>query len=787
MNIDVFISHHTNSSLHIVEGIVNKLEANGIKCWYAPRDTENDYAGSITRAIKQCRVFVLVLNKDASESPHVLNELDIVTKRLSKKEMVDIIPFHTADTDDDISDEANYYVGRMHWIDAVTPPIEQRITELVSRITTVLEKETVLKVSSNIGEKYYLINSRIYADNGFIGRTSELSNIHNLLTSEKNKVFLVGMGGIGKSEIAKMYCQRYSGQYDNIIWLPYSTSLQDIIIDDNAFPIYGICRKDYLEDTNKEYFARKINILKMIANEKTLIVIDNFNVDDDPDLGTFCSGEYAVLFTTRYRRRNSNLNELTVGTMSDEEQFKLFTESYKRILIKSDISIVKKILNLLDSHPLTIRLVASIMFSRRIKPKAMLEVIENKDHTGQASDLIHNRLNKIFLISGLNDDEMYLMKNLSLVSLQGINVERLYSWCGLQDYNIIDRLIQRNWVIHNPATDTVHLHPIISDLVSEKLSEDLDSCDKFLKSFAFQCSNAYGTTFFYKQWLFTLAEHIYNKLPAQHHMSEEILVARIRMIQHMSFYNETIKLCESTLPKLKQVINQLTVYRILAHTYCLNGEPQKGVDVAKDALEKYETLDCDRMSDEERFIYKGLLFRLIEGNRALKKYDLAVEYAYKALEICKNYFRIDHFNSLVWADYHLARTLFMRNSTGDLEESEMLFKEAINLCVERSDTWSINFCKEYLAQIYMIRGQYDAALKETLAAYNSHVKQYGNQHTDVAINLQLQANIYRSMKYDENAAVCYRESIQILDKLNSNLLKEQVKRISDSGTIGYVN
>ena len=90
MAIDGFLSHHTDTSLDIVRDIADKLESKEIKCWYAPRDTAGAYAGSITRAINECRVFILVLNKDASESPHVLNELDIVTKRLSKKEMVEL-------------------------------------------------------------------------------------------------------------------------------------------------------------------------------------------------------------------------------------------------------------------------------------------------------------------------------------------------------------------------------------------------------------------------------------------------------------------------------------------------------------------------------------------------------------------------------------------------------------------------------------------------------------------------------------------------------------------------
>ena len=66
MDIDVFIGHHTKSSLHIVEGIVNKLEAVGIRCWYAPRDTEGAYASSIAKALNSCSVFLLILNRAAS-------------------------------------------------------------------------------------------------------------------------------------------------------------------------------------------------------------------------------------------------------------------------------------------------------------------------------------------------------------------------------------------------------------------------------------------------------------------------------------------------------------------------------------------------------------------------------------------------------------------------------------------------------------------------------------------------------------------------------------------------
>lgn len=141
MDIDVFVSHHTKSSLHIVEGIVNKLESNGIRCWYAPRNTEGAYASSIVKAINSCSVFLLILNRPASESVHVLNEIDMACKRLTRNEDVKIIPFHVAD--EEIGDDAQYYLGRMHWIDAMTPPMYKRIDELVSHIYRLLGRDAI--------------------------------------------------------------------------------------------------------------------------------------------------------------------------------------------------------------------------------------------------------------------------------------------------------------------------------------------------------------------------------------------------------------------------------------------------------------------------------------------------------------------------------------------------------------------------------------------------------------------------------------------------------------------
>ena len=41
MEHSVFISYHHDSSVQLVERIVQALESSGIKCWYAPRDVQS--------------------------------------------------------------------------------------------------------------------------------------------------------------------------------------------------------------------------------------------------------------------------------------------------------------------------------------------------------------------------------------------------------------------------------------------------------------------------------------------------------------------------------------------------------------------------------------------------------------------------------------------------------------------------------------------------------------------------------------------------------------------------
>lgn len=154
MNIDVFISYEHNSK-SIADNICSVLESFKIRCWYAPRDVIGDYATSICEAIDSAKVFIVVLDKNSSNSPHVLNEVEMAYKRImdASSKLV-IMPFKVSS--EELSKSMEYYIKRMHWIDATSKDLQMSILELKNKIITVIGLKTEIHpVSDRIQNKYF--------------------------------------------------------------------------------------------------------------------------------------------------------------------------------------------------------------------------------------------------------------------------------------------------------------------------------------------------------------------------------------------------------------------------------------------------------------------------------------------------------------------------------------------------------------------------------------------------------------------------------------------------------
>ncbi|MCD7854275.1 MAG: TIR domain-containing protein [Clostridiales bacterium] len=496
---DVFISHHMQSSHHIVECIANKLEGMGIRCWYAPRDTEGTYAGSIVKAINSCSVFLLVLNKEASEAMHVLNEIDTVCSRFAEKKDVKIIPFHIAD--EDIGDELKYYIGRMHWIDAMNPPIYRRIDELTERIAALFGSEEKAPALSHTdrASKYRLVERRVQPREVFEGREELLKDIDSAFENGKKAVFLEGIGGIGKSEAAKQYSvsKEYGSNYDLVLYLTYQSSLKDLICSSSVL-IENFTPKAPNESDDK-FFERKLEALQCLLNERVLMIIDNFDVDGDESLDRLLESGCRFIFTTR----NSHKGCFSIP-VEEIKNFDILLDIFEKNcgekVSEDDYGYLKEIFEIIEYHTYTVELIAKQMEASFLSPEEMLEILKK----GQAQSLLtetvegRNKMNtafghicSVFNLSGLSWEEKNILRCLSLMGVGGVSALRFRQWMGFDSFEPFNRLIRKSWMRRDTGR-RLFLHPLVSEVVRAVLAPDMKNTYEFQKRMA---------AFAYDAWL----------------------------------------------------------------------------------------------------------------------------------------------------------------------------------------------------------------------------------------------------------------------------------------------
>jgi hypothetical protein len=129
---DVFISHSAKDKA-TADAVCAKLEAEGIRCWIAPRDVTPglEWGAAIIGAIKQAKVMVLVFTANANASQQIRREVERAVHH-----DVAILPFRVENIVPDESLE--YFIGNLHWLDALTPPLEAHLRSLVRTIKSLL-------------------------------------------------------------------------------------------------------------------------------------------------------------------------------------------------------------------------------------------------------------------------------------------------------------------------------------------------------------------------------------------------------------------------------------------------------------------------------------------------------------------------------------------------------------------------------------------------------------------------------------------------------------------------
>ena len=125
---DVFVSY-SQKDKPVADAVVAGLEQGGIRCWVAPRDIQpgSSWGESIVDAIGKSRFMVIILSRNSNKSRQVVREVE---RAVSSN--VIIIPFRIDKNNP--TGAMSYFLSTEHWLDALTPPLEEHITRLTETI-----------------------------------------------------------------------------------------------------------------------------------------------------------------------------------------------------------------------------------------------------------------------------------------------------------------------------------------------------------------------------------------------------------------------------------------------------------------------------------------------------------------------------------------------------------------------------------------------------------------------------------------------------------------------------
>lgn len=316
----------------------------------------------------------------------------------------------------------------------------------------------------------------------FVGRTEELTEIHEELMAY-SKVFLHGIPGIGKSELAKVYAKRYGKEYTNVLYMNYAGDLKQNIIDMDF-------ADDLPEESDDARFKRHNRFLRSLK-EDTLLIVDNFNASREQDefLDVMLKYSCRILFTTRCRYENQitlEVAELNSGTL-----LKLMAQFYDAGR-KTDI--LEEMISLLHGHTYAVELAARLLANGMLKPKALLKKLQEEKTAMDAEDKIgsikdgrnkkatyYDHIHTLFSLYRLSGGEQEIMRCLVFIPFKGVSARRFASWLKLRNLNTVNDLIEMGFV--QPGNERyVSLHPMIREIALEELKPSVQNCRTMLDS-----------------------------------------------------------------------------------------------------------------------------------------------------------------------------------------------------------------------------------------------------------------------------------------------------------------
>lgn len=163
-----------------------------------------------------------------------------------------------------------------------------------------------LIAGDQIGALGLCLNSApVIKSSEFIGRTIEISTIHDILqpdesSLEQRRIILGGIGGMGKTQLAIAYARQYQHYYTSVLWLN-ATSERTLYASFRSLAPGIITAEELARADDERLLVHIHRWLSQPHNTQWLLVFDNYDDPEQFGIDSFCPnvGHGSIVITTR--------------------------------------------------------------------------------------------------------------------------------------------------------------------------------------------------------------------------------------------------------------------------------------------------------------------------------------------------------------------------------------------------------------------------------------------------------------------------------------------------------
>ena len=338
--------------------------------------------------------------------------------------------------------------------------------------------DILCRICEKLSVKEYIVAPEVRANEFFVGRSNEYGELSARLEAER-LIFLCGIGGIGKSELAKQYAIRNKQKYDNILYLPYTGDFEETICQDHV-TVATVERVD--DESNHHFCWRKLHAIKRCLRGNSLIIIDNLNsrledIEDQSVWEFLLSFPCEIIVTTRAEQTQ---NMLRIREFEDRTSLKSIYWHYCPYEAEKE-PFVDEIIQRLNCHTLLTELIAKQTRAAMHTPQEMLALLESngirgfdKETVGIRKDnhlsreTVFHHARTLFAMSSMTHGQQLTMTKAVFMPESGVTAQDFLNYHAIETKDDINWLVDNGWLYLSADNSfTLSVHPIIAEIALE--------------------------------------------------------------------------------------------------------------------------------------------------------------------------------------------------------------------------------------------------------------------------------------------------------------------------------